>query len=609
MFYILTVNPPRCIILHMFIRVKPKRNGAYSIQIVENSRRGERVFQTILQHIGVANNDSELADMKNLAAGILQQLKTEKLNAPGQKELTDESSHDDASPFERVLDTTEGPRLGSGENEARIIDGPLEVTEWIFSNMGLSRIFTNAKRDGARIGILKQCIAGMLASPSSKRGLSAWLAEYTAHAPSLDSIYRFMNAFLKKKQKVLDIVRKNSESLCGGSVNLALYDVTTLYFESFDEDELRQNGYSKDGKFKETQLVLALATTPEGLPLWYRTYPGKTWEGGTLKDFANDWKENAIGVNKGVIAADCGMFNKANMSDLKEKGLNFVLGTSLKKLSNVEKEQILDLSGYKNLPRTQDKTTAEKEEGEKDNATKYLVITRQDGTSIIATWSPARAAKNERDRKRLLDRTLKRLKEKGAVDGASILGNRGTLKYLKLQDGQETNEYVLDEEKIAADAKWDGLRGVITDLPVGRAREVSTVLSHYHSLWCIEESFRINKSDLKIRPIYHWTKARIEAHILLCYLAFACLRYLQRRVLIQQKEKVSAKQLMKAILDVDSSIFRDFSSGKAYRLPRRLTPLSKKLYQTLGIKHDTRPRELLNISQYYERAKLLRQHE
>ena len=145
-----------------------------------------------------------------------------------------------------------------------------------------------------------------------------------------------------------------------------------------------------------------------------------------------------------------------------------------------------------------------------------------------------------------------------------------------------------------------------TDLPIRNRREASEVLSHYHSLWRIEESFRINKSDLKIRPIYHWTRSRIEAHILLCYLVFACLRYLQRRVSIQQKENMSAKTLMKAILDVDSNIFRDLTNGKAYRLPKHLPPLSKKLYQALGIKHDTRPRELLNISQYYERAKLLK---
>ncbi len=591
---------------HMFIRVKPKANGSQAIQIVENSRRQDRVFQTILQHVGIANNEQELADLRLLAEGIMQQLKAERLEVPGQRTMFDDdceaTSVETETPYERILDKEEGPRLGSGENEARVIDGPFEVTEWIFSNMGLNKIFTNTKRDGARVGLLKQCIAAMLASPASKRGLSSWLAEYTTNSPSLDSIYRFMDAFGKKKKRVLDLVRRNSETLSGGVVNLALYDVTTLYFESFEEDELRQNGYSKDNKFKETQVVLALATTPEGLPLWYETYPGKTWEGGTLADFSKDWKENARGLSGGVIAADSGMFNKANLSELKESGLHYVLGAPLKKLTQAEKEQILDLSGYREL-----KAVALDEEA--PATIKYRVIERGDGTRLLASWSSARAEKNAHDRERLLERTLKKLKKSGTVQGASVLGNRGTLKYLKLREGQSANEYILDEENVAQDAKWDGLRGVVTDLPLENDRDVSEVLSHYHSLWRIEESFRIGKSDLKIRPIYHWTKERIEAHILLCYLAFACLRYLQRRVLIQQREKLSARKLMHAILDVDSTIFRDSISGKAYRLPRRLSPLSKKVYQALGIRRDTRPRELLNISKYYERARLFRQEQ
>lgn len=587
----------------MFIRVKAKTNGAKAVQIVESSRRNERVIQTILRHVGIANNDQELADLRNLAQGILQHMKKERFNDPGQRALfnTEEneaiSLEECGTAFERVLEADEGPRLGSGENEARVADGPFEVTEWIFSNMGLNRIFTNTKRDGAKIGILKQCVAGMLASPSSKRSLSGWLAEYSTHSPSLDSIYRFMDAFIKKKSKILDLIRKNSESLCSTSVNLALYDVTTLYFESVKEDDLRQSGYSKDNKFKETQVVLALATTPDGLPLWYETYPGKTWEGGTLKDFVSHWKKNSVGIDKGVVAADSAMFSKANLSELKESGLHYALGAPLKKLPTLERKQVLDRSGYKSLKRCS-------ENDEKPETMEYRVIQRPDGTLLLVTWSSARAEKNARDRERLLERTLKKLEGRGKVRGASILGNRGTLKYLKLLEGQEANEYILDEEKIADDAQWDGLRGVITDLPVRNEREASEVLSHYHSLWRIEESFRINKSDLKIRPIYHWTQSRIEAHILLCYLVFACLRYLQRRVLIQQKEKMSAKALMKAILDIDSNIFRDLTSGKAYRLPKHLSPLSKKLYQALGIKHDTRPRELLRISQYYERSKL-----
>lgn len=627
-----------------------------------------KMRQSLLRHVGVANSAEELADMKTLANGILSDMRKARLEPPGQTKLfnfdvdTDDgltsSVNTKNNPFERDLEANEGPPLGCVENEARIIDGPFEVVEWIFSNMGLNGIFRNVKSDGAKIKLLKQCVAGMLVAPASKRGLSEWLAEFTTNYPSLDKIYRFMDELAKQQEKVCEIVRSNSETLCGQQVKLALYDVTTLYFESFKDDGYRQCGYSKDNKFKETQIVLALATTPDGLPLWYKTYPGKTWEGKTLCDFINDWKAKAANrVKDGVVAADCGMFNQDNLAELKAGGLHYVLGSPLKKLCAGDKEKLLNLENYtqfKTLPG--DDKYAEKSEGEKSDTLKYYILQTKDGGHIVVTWSAARAAKNAHDRDVLIERTLKKLQEKaskkekkeqkeskeeikdtekvientkeeikdtaketgnkesdsekseqktqGTVRGEKIIGNRGTLRFLKLQEGQEANEYVLDEAKISEDARWDGFRGVVTDLAVSNEREICEVLSHYNSLWRIEESFRINKSDLKIRPIYHWKKERIEAHILLCYLVFACLRYLQHRVFLQQKEKMSAKRLMKAMLDIDSGIFRDRTTGKVYRLPKRLGEPSKKLYKALGIKHSTSAKELLNTSVYYERTKL-----
>ena len=96
-------------------------------------------------------------------------------------------------------------------------------------------------------------------------------------------------------------------------------------------------------------------------------------------------------------------------------------------------------------------------------------------------------------------------------------------------DGQDALGYVLDEEMISNDVKWDGLYGVVTDLPVSGIEEIKSVLSHYHYLWRIEESFRISKSGLKIRPLYHHKEERIRAHIALIYMAFACVRHLQMR--------------------------------------------------------------------------------
>lgn len=589
----------------MFIRTKKTPNSPRkSVQIVESIRKGDKVAQVIVRHVGIADDDEQLLALSRLGNEIIQTLEAERKADktrengiqrelfPTEEEIADSLAFD--SGTERLLGEDDDVELAALVHDDRVLDGPFEVVEWAFQNMGLDGIFGRTARDAAKVKLLKQCLAGMLSSPSSKRGLSSWLANFYTENVSVDRIYRFMDAFAEKRERVLKIVRRNSESLLPGKPSLMLFDVTTLYFESTDEDELRKRGYSKDNRAKETQVVLALGTTPEGMPLWYHTYPGNTWEGHTFRNFVENWKNSDAGAASGVVVADCGMFAKCNLAVLKENDLFYVLGCPLKKLGVKEKEEILDRSRYRELSYG-------------DESLLYRVLECGDGSRVLVTWSDSRARKNAHDRQKLLDRLYKKLEKSagGRVGADSIIGNRGTKKYLKLLEGEFPNSYVLDEEKISSEARWDGLRAVRTDLPLSTPEEIREVLSHYHSLWRIEESFRINKSDMKIRPIYHWTKDRIEAHILLCYLVFACVRYIEQRVWLQGKERLSLRRLREAMLSVDSAILRDSETGKIYRLPRRLTPLAEKLYRCLGLKRDTKPRELLKASAYYRRRSLL----
>ena len=589
----------------MFVRTKKTPNSPrQSVQIVESTRKGNKVAQVIVQHVGIADDDEQLLALKRLAKEMIHKLKADrkadKERERGfQKELfSDEMKEIDSLAFdagsERLLEETDHVGLATLEHDARVLDGPFEVVEWAFQNMGLNAIFGKTARDAAKVKLLKQCLAGMLTAPLSKRGISTWLANFYTENVSVDRIYRFMDAFWEKRERIMNIIRRNSESLLAEKPTLMLFDVTTLYFESTDEDELRRRGYSKNNRAKETQVVLALGTTPEGMPLWYQTYPGNTWEGHTFKDFISNWKKLHKNAASGVVVADCGMFSKCNLQELRENDLYYVLGCPLKKLSEKEKEKILDRNEYDKLSFGEEPLL-------------YRVLECADGSRVLATWSDSRARKNAHDRQKQLDHLMKKLEKSkvGSVGADSIIGNRGTKKYLKLLEGESPNNYVLDEEKISSEARWDGLRAVRTDLPLTTQDEIREVLNHYHSLWRIEESFRISKSDMKIRPIYHWTKERIEAHILLCYLVFACVRYIERRVWLQGKERLSLRRLREAMLSVDSAILRDSETGKIYRLPRKLTPLAEKLYRCLGLKRDTKPRELLKASAYYRRRALL----
>ena len=476
----------------MYIRTKASPNSPRkSVQIVEAVRNGKSVSQQILQHVGVASNDTELEQLKLLAAQILIKLQAEKQSALQQQMPL---PLDLPAPYEKPVDDDATVKLSSLENEEHVIDGPMEVSEYLYRFMGFDKIFSAANRDMGKITLLKQCLSAMLAHPSSKRGMAAWLGEYCATDVSLDRIYRFMDALFSREEKVKEIIRTQSESLFMERPSLLLFDVTTLYFESFNADELRKPGFSKDNKVKETQVVLALSTTPDGMPLWYEVFPGNTWEGETLRQFTCTWRESEYQNSGGVLVADSAMFASANLEELREQGLNYVLGARLKKLKAQEKEQVLARSEYVDI---------KNDEGE---TLRYRIIERGE-SRLLVMWSASRAKKDEIDRQRLVERLLKKLshKKKLSLKGKAVIPNRGTHRYLKIAEGEAENNYVLDEEKIELDAKWDGLHGVETDLPLSTEKEIRETLLHYHSLWRIEESFRIQKSHLRIRPVYHYT--------------------------------------------------------------------------------------------------------
>ena len=138
----------------------------------------------------------------------------------------------------------------------------------------------------------------------------------------------------------------------------------------------------------------------------------------------------------------------------------------------------------------------------------------------------------------------------------------------------------LDADKIAQDAVWDGLHGVITNCTESSAEEL---LSHYRRLWVIEESFRLHKHNLSLRPIYHFKPERVEAHIMICYLAFALMRHLEFRVSLQQ-EKISMNEMRETLWRVQSSYLKEEGTENRYRLPSAMSVIARKLYQVMGIK-------------------------
>ena len=563
------------------------------MQIVESIRKGKSVSQHIVQYIGVASDDDTLTKLRLLAKQVMERLEQERKGKDRQMELFLESElPEENQPFEISVNNDTTVKITNLENESTVIEGPMEVVEKIFNYMGYDRIFGNTARDVGNRTLLKQMLAGILAHPASKLSMSEWFAQACAIDVSEDRIYRFLDGLQKREDRVKKIVRNNSEGLFESSPTLMLFDVTTIYNESTREDNLRKNGYSKDNKVNETQTVLALATTPEGLPLWYEIFPGNTYEGETFRKFVDRWRLEEYPRSEGVVVADSAMFQAGGIASLREKKLHYVVGAKLKSLGREMKEHILNKESYSELSCC-------------EGTERYTVISHGED-NILVTYSARRASKDAKKRERLVAKLKKKLNKSGEIKPSSVKSNKGHSRYLKASGGHEAEGYVLDEEKISNDARWDGLHGVVTDLPVSGICDIKSILSHYHSLWRIEESFRISKSGLKIRPIYHHKEERIRGHVALIYMAFACIRHLQTRLKLTQHVDMSVEEIRKALLGVTSSLVRDKSSGVLYRFPKSLSPESSRLYKSLGIRHSTRPTEITSMSKYRARRKYLR---
>jgi len=162
-----------------------------------------------------------------------------------------------------------------------------------------------------------------------------------------------------------------------------------------------------------------------------------------------------------------------------------------------------------------------------------------------------------------------------------LIPNYGSKKYITVENSSAT----INQEKIEADAQWDGLHGVITNVADKTPGEL---LSRYRELWQIEEAFRINKHDLKMRPIFHWTENRIKAHIAICFLAFTLAKQAVYRIALQQ-DPMSFEQIRNELLHAQSSVVIDLASQKKYVIPSHVTVHQKKLYQVFGLKRSQVP--------------------
>ena len=343
----------------------------------------------------------------------------------------------------------------------------------------------------------------------------------------------------------MNLIRKqicqHTLKILDNEIRVVFYDVTTLYFEIDNEDNLRKTGFSKEGRHQNPQIVLGLLVSIDGYPLAYEIFEGNKFEGHTMLPLIDTFKTK-YNLQKLVIIADSGLLSNSNIIDLQNRGYEFILGARIKSEKQWIKDKILNL---------------------KLNNGESQIIVKDKSTKLVISYSDARAKKDKTNREKGLRKLEKRIRS-GKLTKASI-NNRGYNKYLKL-DGN-INIFI-DREKFEADAKWDGLKGYLTNTSLSK----DEIIKNYNHLWKIEKAFRISKNDLRIRPVYHRLQPRIEAHICISFVAYKVNKELER----QLKEKKSGLSPEKAI-DIAKTIYTI----------KLLTPLNKEMFeQTLILNEE-----------------------
>ena len=384
----------------------------------------------------------------------------------------------------------------------------------------LGKLFDEIGFNVIEDAIFRQLVLYRLVYPSSKLKTTEYLYRYQGIYWDENKVYRYLDKLYNvQKEIVQQISYEHTVKVLGNQPQIIFYDVTTLYFEIEQEDELRRTGFSKEGKHQNPQIVLGLLVSKNGYPLAYDVFDGKKFEGHTLLPIINNFKEK-YKLTQLVIVADAGLLSNNNITLLQQQHYQFILGARIKNETNQLQQKILAES-YTN------------------GSSK--VFTKKDNTRLIVSYSTSRATKDAINRERGLKRLEKQIKQ-GKFTKSSI-NNKGYNKYLRLDGSINIS---IDYEKYKADNKWDGLKGYITNSELSK----DEVIENYSQLWQIEKAFRISKTDLKIRPIYHRLPKRIEAHICLSFVAYKLYKELER----QLKEKKAAISPQKAI-EIAQSIY------------------------------------------------------
>ncbi len=468
----------------MKIRVVNTASKAKAVQIVryQNNKR------TILQHIGSAHTEAELDELILIAEEWIKDFS---------KQL---SIFPDESP-NKLIHLNHCTFIGVQYN---FFYRQISVIQ---DKMGFSSLPL----------LLNDLVTMRIFEPASKLRSLDLMEQFFGIKHSRKSYYKIAPQCVDLKEKVEMKVVEFAKEHYSFNFDIVFYDVTTLYFETFEEDDLRKNGFSKDSKSQQPQILVALVVTKEGFPIAFEVFSGNTFEGHTIIPTIQDF----IGRNKVkafTVVADAAMISSENISQLNQNEISYIVGARMGNLSI-------------KLLQTVDKQ-----------------IVRADGKSIriktelgylICSYSSVRYRKDLYE----MNKQIEKAKQVIQVPSKSK-----KLKFTKTND----QKLELNDELIEKTKKLLGIKGYYTNLEENMA-DNRTIIERYHELYKIEQAFRVSKSDLQTRPIFHFKEQPIKLHILICFMALVISKHIELkagisiRKFIDESKKIVDGQILNHI--------------------------------------------------------------
>jgi transposase len=491
----------------MKIRIVHTASKAKAVQVVryQNNKR------VIVQHMGSAHNEQELKELLLLAEEWIKNLSNQLSIFP-----------DDA------------PNKLVHLNHCTFLGVKYHFFNWLINTIHVKLGFDDFPQ------LLKDLVSIRIFEPASKLRSLDLLTQFFDIKHSRKTYYKIAPKCIELKESVEQKVITFAKEFYAFHFDIVFYDVTTLYFETFEEDDLRSNGFSKDNKSQQPQILIALMVSKEGFPVAYEVFAGNTFEGHTIIPVVKRFiKSNK--VNELTIVADAAMISTENVNQLIQNNINYIVGARLGNIST-------------DLFETIDKN-----------------ITREDGKSIriktnngylICSYSALRYRKDLYE----MDKQIEKAKQ--VVEKPS----KGKKLKFTLSNNQQL---VLNEALIEKTKKLLGIKGYYTNLEESIA-DNKIIIERYHQLYKIEQAFRISKSDLKTRPIFHFKEQPIKLHILICFMALIVSKHIELKTGISIRKFLDETKKM-----VDGQILNEITH-KVVTIKAQPTQKIKEIIQKLS---------------------------